>query len=419
MEQTVVTQNEVVPSPPSVETEGEEQAAEIAAEVAMPAVEAPSAEAATEDELAALRAEVEALQEALAAKAGGEQVEELRALVESAQATASEELEEGQRQREALRVEAQAAADRLAERLTGTDQALAEAMVLLRPRARVEIFDPMTVPPDVLRGAYEQTATDVYGRMRQTLGEHAAEQRVRAIMERVRRITAGMEFFRLTGDRQIIAPGLSAALRRRLISPHQIHITFNEFLRNLLEAVPGYQPPPLRELVDTGTQAYTVNTVTQLLEETETMRTVLKDSAPRLESLERFARNEPMARGKALASLESRLTSALETATEELGARLADLSERLAALEARPEPRPELVEGLVEGLVEEQRPEPAEEGEVRQPRTVFQNGTISIGGTRYYVGRKLAGEEVQVEVGEAEVRIYHQGELIKTHARKT
>ena len=368
-------------------------------------------EVATEDELAALRAEVEALQEALAAKSGGEQVEALRALVESAQATASEELEEGQRQREALRVEAQAAADRLAERLTGTDQALAEAMVLLRPRARVEIFDPMTVPPDVLRGAYEQTATDVYGRMRQTLGEHAAEQRVRAIMEGVRRITAGMEFFRLTGDRQIVAPGLATALRRRLISPHQIHITFNEFLRNLLEAVPGYQPPPLRELVDTGTQAYTVNTVTQLLEETETMRTVLKDSAPRLESLERFARNEPMARGKALASLESRLTSALETATEELGARLADLSERLAALEARPE--------LVEGLVEEQRPEPAEEGEVRQPRTVFQNGTISIGGTRYYVARKLAGEEVQVEVGEAEVRIYHQGELIKTHARKT
>jgi len=202
-------------------------------------------------------------------------VEALRALVESVQGTASEELEEGQRQREALRAEAQAAADRLAERLTDTDQTLAEAMALLRPRARVEVFDPMTVPPDVLRGAYEQTATDVYGRLRQTLGEHAAEQRVRAIMERVRKITAGMEFFRLTGDGRIVAPGLAAALRRRLISPHQVHITFDQFLLNLLEEVPGYRPPPLRELVDTGTQAYTVNTVTQLLEETEAIRQAL------------------------------------------------------------------------------------------------------------------------------------------------
>jgi len=282
-------------------TEGEEQALrqpfdeaqdkaqdtapEVAAEVTMPAVEAPPAEAAAEDELAALRAAVETLQEALAAKAGGQQVEELRALVESVQGTAAEGLQEGQRQREALGAQAQAAVDRLAERLTDTDQTLAETMALLRPRAEAEIFDPMTVPPDVLRGTYEEITTDVYGHMRRILGPDA-EQRVRAIMERVRRITAGMEFFRVTGDGRIVAPGLATALRRRLISPHQIHITFDQFLRNLLEEVPGYQPPPLRDLVDTSTRAYTVNAVTQLLEENETIRTELGRSAARLESLD-------------------------------------------------------------------------------------------------------------------------------------
>lgn len=88
---------------------------------------------------------------------------------------------------------------------------------------------------------------------------------------------------------------------------------------------------------------------------------------------------------------------------------------RRFALAAEEAPPPDLVEP------EEQADPfvPAEPEKRRVQRIVSENGRIRLVGFHYHVGRFLAGEMVEAEIGEdGLIGIFHRGVLVATHARR-
>ena len=348
MEQTpVALTNEVVEQlmnedrPPVVEEEQpgkEPEAAELEAEVSEREVpEKPS----PAEEVASLRAEIESLKGSLEAKADLESIETLRSEARTAQEEVGREM--GQRHEEAQRsaAEMQTLLDSVQSKLSGLQATVGNLARLVEPEAERDEIDPTTVPPSVLEEAYERIASEVFQRMLVLHGD-AATSMTRLAMEAVRRSAAGMEFFTIAEDHKIVVSGLAEALERRSISPHQINITFNEFMRRLLAHVPGYQPASLRDLVEAGSRAFSVATATELTKQQADVVGRLEAQERRFASLERRLGGLVNELKAPLASLEEQSRARLAemaTQSEESQAKLAEMADQaersLAAIAER------------------------------------------------------------------------------------
>ena len=276
--------------------EAEEGANETSVAPAPPApVEGAGAEAATgapgeppvppTGNVVALVGQLWALKNAMDARATSAEVQDLRSTLEEVQRSISPEpaME--------LEPEVEAQPDDTDERVAVLGKQVEELKRIIRPTAASGRVDPAAIPPPVLQDVYEKTLTGIYQEMVRQFGP-GAPRITRTIMEEVRRASSGMEFFRLVDDRRIEAPGLSAALQRKLFSPHQVHLTYNEFFRRLVAEVPQHRAQSLAELVSTSTSAYTVATVASLVEEFEGVERAQGDIAGRLERLEAQIRGE-------------------------------------------------------------------------------------------------------------------------------
>lgn len=299
--------------PPLVEEEQpgkEPQVAELEADVSEREVpEEPS----PAEEVASLRAEIESLKGSLEGKADLEAIEALRS---EARRVQEEGREMGQRYEEAQRSasEMQTFVDSLHSQVAGLQTTVGNLARMVKPKAADERIDPTTVPPTVLEEAYEQIASEVFRRMLAVHGD-AAISMTRSAMEAVRRSAAGMEFFAIAEDCRIMASGLAEALERRSISPHQINITFNEFMGRLLTHVPGYQPASLRDLVEAGSRAFSVAAATRITKQQAEVVGRLEAQEERFASLERR-----------LGSLVDELKAPLASLEEQSQARLAEMA---------------------------------------------------------------------------------------------
>ncbi len=241
----------------------------------------PSAQ--TNGDIAALKDQLGALKNAVDARATTSEIQELRSNLDEMQRSLAVR-EDVERPAEG-KVAVEPQPDGAQERVSALDRRVEELSRTVRATVLPERIDPTAIPPPVLQEVYERTLTDVYQEMARQFGA-GAPRTTRAIMEEVRRASSGMEFFRLVDDLRIEAPGLAQALRRKLLSPHQVHLTYNEFIRRLSAQVPLYRAQSFADLVSARTSAYTVATVASLAEEYEGVRREQADILRRIDEAE-------------------------------------------------------------------------------------------------------------------------------------
>jgi len=258
---------------PAEESEGQESMEEVARG------------SSTTEEAAALKAEVAELKSALEAKASLEETHALEATVDSLKQLFSENGAKARQEEEGSEAKAQQALGDLQERVTTLGTDLGNLQRTLRAGRAEERVEPNAVPPAVLQQVYEEILTEIFQEMTRISGA-GASRITREIMESVRKASSGTEFFLLVDDKRIVAKGLAEAIQRRLLSPSQVHLTFNEFRRQLAAQVPRYRPRRFEDLVGTRTSAYTVATIRRLVDQAADMGEKLNGIAERLDTLE-------------------------------------------------------------------------------------------------------------------------------------
>lgn len=241
-----------------------------------------------DEDVAALKAEVAVLKSALEAKASREETQALEATVGSMNDLFSQNGARALREKEELETRAQQDLIDLKKKVTTLSADLGILQRTLRASRDQEQVAPNAVPPAVLQQVYEEILTEIFQEMTRLMGA-GAPRITREIMENVRKSSSGTEFFRLVDDKRIVATGLTEAIRRRLLSPSQVHLTFNELRRQLSAQVPRYQARRFEDLVGTRTSAYTVTTIRRLVDQAGDLGEKLNGVVGRVDALEGLA----------------------------------------------------------------------------------------------------------------------------------
>ena len=265
------------------------------------------------DGLAALQAELAAVKQTLAELPTAESLRGVQSTIE--------ELRERVAASETVEEPPPAAASEVADlrqQLSSLQSNLTELGTAVHQAAAPGVVDVGSAPPEVLQSAYEASLTALYAEMVKTLGPGAL-QSTQLVMEGVRRSSSGTEFFSLE-DNRFVAKGVAGAIKRRQLSPYQVQETFTELFRRLAALVPSYQPQPLSELINSGTSAFVVSTLTRVLGQIEEHLAGVESVSTAHSTI-----------SEQLAQLERRIVEVAESAE----VRQQAAEERLAALEAR------------------------------------------------------------------------------------
>lgn len=128
------------------------------------------------------------------------------------------------------------------------------------------------IPHKILVLVYETILNDIVTRIKHGKGTQDTEEAVNDILEDVRSHTSGGELFKYEHNKIRILE-LQTYLRKKLISPKQIHITYTSILEKLLDYVPGYQPKNFKAMIKMQSQEYAVSNVIKLDERVEELVT--------------------------------------------------------------------------------------------------------------------------------------------------
>jgi len=125
-----------------------------------------------------------------------------------------------------------------------------------------EDVDVNKIPPSILRLVYQYTLNDAISTLRRYVGANDAERIIEDVLQNVRTKTSGTELFKLK-DGKIEAKDIEIAIKRKLISPKQIHLTYIEIINSMKEYLPGYVPKNFASLLRTKGQEYAIETSTE------------------------------------------------------------------------------------------------------------------------------------------------------------
>ena len=125
-----------------------------------------------------------------------------------------------------------------------------------------EDVDVNKIPPSILRLVYQYTLNDAIFTLRRYVGANDAERIIEDVLQNVRTKTSGTELFKLK-DGKIEAKDIEIAIKRKLISPKQIHLTYIEIINSMREYLPGYVPKNFASLLRTKGQEYAIETSTE------------------------------------------------------------------------------------------------------------------------------------------------------------
>ncbi|MGB3908101.1 MAG: hypothetical protein WBL02_06675 [Methanomethylovorans sp.] len=125
-----------------------------------------------------------------------------------------------------------------------------------------QLLNAAKIPPDVLQITYSKTLNDLYGAMLNIYGESEAEDIVHSIRSAVREFSAGVDFFRFE-EGTFIVKELSEAIQVRLVSTKQIHGTYIEIFKRMVEYVPNYESRDFRSFVETGSREYSIEKIAE------------------------------------------------------------------------------------------------------------------------------------------------------------
>jgi len=244
-----------------------------------------------EETIASLREEVERLRSELEAKETEEKLQQLEMKTQNMEKEIFDKLEAANTEKERLKTDTEKFADQTSHQLETLTKHIDNIMRTIRPKPAEETFSPTSVPPVVLQDAYEEVASDIFRKMLVLHGA-AAIDKVKNTIESIRLSSSGMEFFEIVGDKRISVSGLANAIKKGLISPQQIQVTFDQFLKRLMAEVPEYKPLSLLDLIESGSRAYSVSISAEMVERAARMEKDILGLDSRLEAVEAYLKLE-------------------------------------------------------------------------------------------------------------------------------
>ncbi len=125
-----------------------------------------------------------------------------------------------------------------------------------------EEIDVNKIPPSILRLVYQYTLNDAIITLRKYVGPNDAERIIEDVLTSVRTKTSGTELFKLKNGK-IEARDIEIAIKKKLISPKQIHLTYIEIINSIKEYLPGYIPKNFASLLRTKGQEYAIENTTE------------------------------------------------------------------------------------------------------------------------------------------------------------
>jgi hypothetical protein len=126
-----------------------------------------------------------------------------------------------------------------------------------------ESLDINKIPNYILVMVYETILNDIIIKITNILGVQDTEESVNKILENVRSHTSGGELFKYDHNK-IKIPELRQYLDKKMISPKQIHITFNSIVNKLVEYTPGYSPKNFKAMIKIMSQEYAVDSAIKI-----------------------------------------------------------------------------------------------------------------------------------------------------------
>ncbi|RLF49593.1 MAG: hypothetical protein DRN20_01665, partial [Thermoplasmata archaeon] len=231
--------------------------------------------------------------------------------------------------------------------------------VLMEEVGAEESLDVGKIPPNILEIVYQTTIDDVVNAIWTNLGTHDAERAILSALEDIRLKTSGSELFRFDG-RRIIAKDVAKSIERKLVSARQIHQTYTELLRKLLEYVPRHKAKNFKAMIKIKSQEYAVDRVTYLLNEIEIIKENLANMnrmiaalsssfTSRLKLVEETIREETLKRFEEAMKKVAEAEKKIEDMREEF---LGHLEDRLSEIVARIQKLEEIAEKAREGVAE-------------------------------------------------------------------
>ncbi len=118
------------------------------------------------------------------------------------------------------------------------------------------------IPPSILRLVYQYTLNDAIDMLRKYVGPSESERIMKYVLQDVRTRTSGTELFKLVNGK-IEARDIEKAIKKKLISPKQIHLTYIEIINKIREYIPGFVPKNFASLLRTKGQEYAIETSTE------------------------------------------------------------------------------------------------------------------------------------------------------------
>lgn len=180
------------------------------------------------------------------------------------------------------------------------------------------------VPPSILRLVYQYTLNDAINTLRKYVGPSEAERIMKFVLQDVRTRTSGTELFKLVNGK-IEAYDIEKAIKKKLISPKQIHLTYVEIINKIREYIPGYTPKNFASLLRTKGQEYAIETSTENRIRIEMLERNLENMRSEIAYQENIIRED-------ISEIKRMLEMDIENTSNSLGDRIAKVEETVSGL---------------------------------------------------------------------------------------
>ncbi len=195
-----------------------------------------------------------------------------------------------------------------------------------------ETLDVSKIPPGILESVYETTLEDVVTNLRQNLGDRATQQIVTDTLEMMRTRTSGSELFQFDG-RRINVRNLVNSIETKLISAKQVHSTYTELLKKLVENVPGFEPRNFRAMMKSKGLEFAIDKTTRLVKKVDKLEDNISSNSQILNSLMNRVNNVSTDINQRMDGIEKKVTTKLDEGTQMLEQKLDDIFSRIEDLE--------------------------------------------------------------------------------------
>ncbi len=214
----------------------------------------------------------------------------------------------------------------------GVDQVDERLSEVMREVGFGEKIDPSNIPPVLLESIYQKILDEIIVELRDNLGTHEANLVIQQELENMRMRTSGSELFQYDG-RDITIRNLISSIENNLISPKQIHSTFQELVQKLSEKIPNYRPRNFRAMVRAEGLEYVITKTTNLISKMDEIDSKISEIEKNVNTLNEGQKEKYSELTEKMNEIEVRLDEAVDEKFNQIDYRISGLEEKLEGMD--------------------------------------------------------------------------------------